>query len=220
MRHRCLSVFLTFVLCGFFLTVVLNSSIARAAVNTPSPDFDTPTPLATPEPSADKLSRDTVDISQPTPPRPGQDRLEREYFHPYRKAFTLRLGGIYSTASSDPSALPVIGGLQFFTTLQSLATYEAGADLISDGTGLLTLARRYVLTRTKFRPYLKFGGALVVVPSDQLVNFIKYDNYRLEGATGAEYLVSEGSSLRLEAEGFLGLKTVQGLVALGYVWAW
>lgn len=190
-----------------------------AAKTTPSPDIDAPEEnkkIVEPAPLED---RGTVDVIVTPPPKSGI-RSEEEYFHPFRHGFSLRAGRVSSSVTTNDTSTPYIGGVQFMFTAPSLRAYEAAADLLSDGTGALHLARRWIYTRTKLRPFTKAGFGILVKPEDALAFLVNFSNYRVHGAAGAEYLLRKSQSLRIELEAAVSMKVLQINATVGYVFAW
>ena len=127
--------FPTFVL--WYLVTI--APLCRAAKQDPSPDIEqTPTPSAA-NPVDDIEKRDTVDLAVPPPIKVGPP-AEKEYFYPYRHAITVRAGQVSSSTTTNNTNSPMIGGVQFFYLTPEWGRYEAGADLLSDGTGAVSLA--------------------------------------------------------------------------------
>lgn len=218
MSIRSVILFLTFVLSTMAMTSA--PEVGHASVGPGTLDLDQH-PATEPEPEkAPELDRETIDIANPPAAAKKEKQHSSEYFYPYRKEGTVRIGQVTNSQETNGTAFPLLSGLQLAFTMADLKTFEAGADLLSDGTGALQLARRWVFARSELRPYTKAGVSLLVNPSDRLVMFVKTDNYRIEGAAGIEYLLKDPSSIRFEAEALLGLKAQQMIGTIGYVWAW
>ena len=207
--------FPTFVLA---CTVAI-SSAALAAKTSPSPDFDAPEKTQAPESAADAVARESIDIAKPPPLKAGEGS-QREYFYPYRQAMTVRAGQAFSTVSTNDTNTPLLGGIEYELMTEERKTYEAGADLMSDGTGALSLAKRWIYTRSRLRPYTKAGVGLLVRPADGLAALVNFVNFRADGAAGAEYLVRKAQSVRLELEAAISTKALVVNGTFGYVWAW
>lgn len=205
-------IFPTFVLA----CVLFFSSIGLGAKVAPSPDIDETEPIQTHDQSFDTNMRDTVNIAVP-PPTKQAIVTQREYFYPYRQAIALRTGLAFG--SGDGSGAK-IGGVQYQFVNSTFLIFEAGADLATDGTGSLSFARRWIYSRSRFRPYTKAGGGILVKPSDGLAFFVNYSNYRIDGAAGAEYSIRKSQSLRAELETAVSLKAFLVMATVGYVWAW
>ncbi len=218
MDSRGIRIFLTFVLSGACL---VRPALSRGATTTPSPDFDEPTTREeAADPQADEARRATIDITEPPPPRPRSPEERTEFFYPYRRAITARFGPTYATKAVDgQNNFTLIGALYTFPS-QKLKSLEAGADLVSDGSGALHFAKRIEYSRSRFRPYVKYGGGVRVIPKEQLVSFIKIGNYQARGAVGFEQLVLLPQSLRLEFEATVSTEGAQAILTLGYLWGW
>lgn len=206
-----------------FLTFVLlclgGAQPEAFAAKTPlSPDIEEPAASdQTRAPVELDKSKEVVEISE-LPPEQGNFTPYQEYFYPYRRAFTLRLGQIVSTP--EVQKLTTISGIQLFYTTEELVSYEAGADLLTDGRGNIHVSRRFMHAQGKFRPYTKAGAGILVDPADGLALFVNFDNYRLLGAAGFELLVDRTQSARLDFEIGIGSRSVQAIASVGYVWAW
>lgn len=205
-------VFLTFVLACCALP-----SRALAAKALGSPNLDDPADAAAP-PENEGEMRKSIDIAPPPPIPPGMER-KQEYFHKYRQALTAQLGGVYDTkAKSDGTDMLSRLGAQYMFTTESRLNFEAGADLLSDGSGAIHVAQRKVYGQSRFRPYIKAGVGVRIVPSDQLATFLRHENYQLRLAGGFEHLVRDPYGFRLEAEIMASARSQAGSVLAGAVW--
>lgn len=244
MRHRSRLIFLTFVLkftrnivlsfaLNFVLNCVLNCVLnftlngmpmpilalheAMAATTDPSPDFQEEGPPSQAPPSGDdEFKRSTIDLGEPPPGRV-VPKITSAYFHPYRRGLTARLASVFDTKAAG---LLTMIGVQYHFSARNLRGFEAGADLVSDGTGTAHVAQRFIFARGRFRPFAKAGLGLHIIPADQLVTFIRPENYMILGALGFEQLVWGHSSVRAEAETSVSGRALQAGLSLGYVWAW
>lgn len=212
----------------FFLTLVLFvglvhlnvSPSAFAATPSPSPDFQDPPPKEEPPSPEQTMQLEAMDISKP-PVRRVQPEEREEFFFPYRYSIAIRLAPVFDTATTvDGRNVIYLAGVQYLFPLQDLKAFEAGADLLSDSSGAIHLSRRYIFSRSRFRPYTKAGFGLRVVPADQMVALLKYQNYQLRGAIGFEHLFRLPMSFRSELEVTAGMRSFQAILSLGYVWAW
>ncbi len=209
--------FLTLVL----LTSVFITSMGFAAKPPPSPDFDdSKTGTEKNEGKIDDRTRDLIDISPAPPPRPNEALQRREYFYPYRRAITLRGGEIRSSVERNGTKTPKMTGIQVLYTTLEQESYEASADLLTDGSGVLQFGPRYIFSRSEFRPYASVSGRILVNPADGLALFVNFASFQVAGAAGIEYLVHEAQSLRLQGEVAIGTTTMHIIASLGYVWAW
>ena len=201
------------------LTFVLTHACATlAAPKTPSPDFNEPPPkYDSPTPESESKIQ-SLDIAPP-PPAVEADR-EPEFFYRYRHAISFHAGFAYDTKSAAEGK-PILSrfGAQYLFPVD-LKSYEAGADLLSDGAGVIHASRRWIYTRTKLRPYSKAGVGLRIVPADQLATFLKYDNYQIRGAIGFEEIVNVPTSFRMELEAMASTRSAQVSLLFGGVWAW
>ena len=212
MHSRPIRIFMTFV-----LPLIFTWPTAHAAISQPSPDYSEPAPPADPpfDPNADVLTKQSLDIANP--PLPSHVRDSTEYFHRYRKSLTVRFGPYRGL---DENNQGLMYGLIYNFPAFTVQSLEAGADLLSNGTGTLHLAKRFEFSRTRFRPFLKAGVGVRVVPEQQLTTFLKLANYQVRLGAGFEHLVRTAQSIRVDV-GFLIMTDTQQLVGtVGYVWAW
>jgi len=213
MRATRFFLFLTFVLCCLEST----APTAFAAPVPLSPDYED---SRTDERKAGQTgldqSSEVVEIAQPPPGR--GVRVQQDYFFPYRRAFSLRFGQVYSSAKAgSPTGLV---GVELMLTNEERESYEAGADLLTDGGGDLHLARRFIFTQSRLRPYAKIGAGILVNPADGLALLVNFSNYRAIASVGAELLVRRAESLRLDVEVAASTKAMHAIASLGYSWAW
>ena len=213
---RRLFLFPTFVV----LATLAISPCAFSAKGTPQPNMDDTSEDNGNRAPTDPMVNQTIDIGQPPPAPPRRDNAEQEFFYPYRNSLTARLGGALINSAVTNGGFQTVLGVEYSFTTPSLNIYEAGADLIADGTGHLHFSRKIVYSRARFRPYVKLGAGLLINPADSLVTFIKYQNYEIRASMGSEQLMWAPRSVRLELEGLLGGNTAQIGVTVGYVFAW
>jgi hypothetical protein len=209
--------FLTFVLvlCGWFLC----GAVALAALADPNPDFVDPPQPEAPTTNDPEALKNSIDIAPAPPAPPLTDRLE--YFHKYRRGLSALAGPVIDTKriQNKESAL-MRGSIRYLFKDRNLKTYEAGADLDSDGTGAILLTRRWIYSQTKFRPYEKLGLGIRIDPDDQLGTFLRYQHYQLRAGAGFEVLIADPASFRLELEGSASFHSLQAALTAGLVWAW
>ena len=208
-----------FVFPTFVLACCVLAAPAYAAKSTSAPNLDD-TQEATAPPENEKEIRSSIDIAAPPPPRPVSAE-EKEYFYRYRSALTFQTGLVYDTrAVNDGTSFLTRLGTQYDFTTEDRRKYEGGADLLSDGSGSLEGFQRFVFGQGRFRPYVKGGLGLRVVPADQLATFLKYENYQLRGAAGLEQLVKDPIGLRVELEAMLSSRSLGLSLLFGGVFAW
>lgn len=203
-----------------FLTFVLLGSIAHGAVNDSLPKIQSSPSEADQKVKDEDLKAQTIDVTAP-PPGPLRSEQQREYFYPYRKSITVKLGQVFgSKPAKDSSTLWTIGSVEYLFHTPDMKAWEAGADLLSVGVGALHLSRNYIYSRTQLRPYTKIGGGVRIVPEDQLVTFVRFQHYQLRAAAGVEYLTWRKFSSRIEAGALASLEDFQAQLTLGFVWPW
>ena len=159
------------------VAVISQANKVSAANASPSPDFNEVPPVEAP-PTADEKERGaSVDIA-PQPPAPRDAVRKLGYFHKYRHGLSVQINTVYDTnTSADSGALLTRPSLDYLFNDDQLRSYEVGAELLSDGTGSFSIARRWVYSRTRFRPFSKVGAAVVLDPNDQLATVLKFQHY-------------------------------------------
>ena len=208
-----------------FLTLVLVGILPRLSLASPTEAPVEIVPMTQPtedggEQHADRLQ--SVDVA--APPAESQEVIRNrklEYYFPFRQAMSPRAGAIYDLKRyAEDGQLLYLLGIQYLWHTQELKAFEAGADLISDGTGVAHFSRVRIYSRGRFRPYSKWGGGVRIIPKDGLITFLKTENLQGRAAIGFEHLLAPPMSLRFDAEATISLQTVQALVVMGYSWAW
>lgn len=161
-----------------------------------------------------------------TVPRPVDSvrKLSRQsvgdgYYYPFRKHFT---GG-----GGFGGFIPKQTSVSFFATYgwiySNLAFLETSGEIYSGGQVNGGFEVRYLKfsNKTRTRPFWTAGGALLYASKDQLVSFLKLENYELRGTLGIDYTV--GSVFALRAEARLGFALSGGFrdrLTVGLVWPW
>jgi hypothetical protein len=208
-----------------FLTLVQSTLIiayshaSEAAPTKSTPDMTTTPATEDRSEPLDQKRLETIDITQPSGPPPKIERTV-EYFYRYRKAFTARLGAGYdSKAAADGKGNLYDAGISVLLPYQ-LQSYEAGADLFSDGSGLLHAYQRFIHGTGRIRPYSKIGAGVRIVPEDQLATVLRYQHYQLRGGGGIEFMTKEPISARMDFEAALSARGAQALLTVGCVVAW
>lgn len=218
MRRRCHPQLLTLVL------VLSLSSIAMAAPPPPEPDLDPPTRSeSAPAEKIEATVSETIDITPVGDIDSDTDvrTTSNEYFFPYRRSISPRVGSVFNTDEyADERRLLFLAGFQYLYQSKRLKNYEAGLDLISNGTGRAHFGRRWIHARTRFRPYSKAGAGFKLVPEDGLATVLKLENWNVRGAVGFERLLLAPLSLRCDLELVVGPSDLEMIAALGYSWAW
>ncbi len=139
-----------------------------------------------------------------------QRATAREFFYHYRQSLSAMAGPAYRTdAIQDPDTQL---SLKYWRQPTDGLSLEAGADLVSDGTGALHLSKKSNTGRGQLRGYLSYGLAIRIVPNEQLVTFLKIQNWQIRGAMGAEWQWPWGKSWSLRGE--LGVNLSPGRVQL------
>ncbi len=203
----------------FVLTSLQKTNSAWAANSSPSPDFSD-VPVEAQPPTEEQNERAaSIDIA-PQSPAPPEAARKIGYFHKYRRGLSAQINSVYDTRYPSDSAPLVRGSLNILFNDDQLRSYEAGTDLLSNGTGSLTLARRWIFSRERFRPFTKAGVAVVLDPNDQLTTFLKVEHYQARASLGFEQTFSDPISLRFEIEAAVGSTAFEGIIGVGLAWAW
>ncbi len=205
---------LTMYLFVFFLLIGLLSTSEVQAAPT-SPDVDAATSAHSEPESATNDEVQRAKELDWTMPKESEEKLAdrasaREFFYHFRKSLSAMAGPAYRTdAIQDPDTQLSLNYWQHPTDGASL---EAGADLMSDGTGALHISKRDNQGRGRLRSYYKYGLAIRIVPNEQLVTFLKFQNWQLRGSAGAEWQWPWGKSWSLRSE--LGINLSQGRIQI------
>lgn len=178
------------------------AEFARAATPPPAPDLTlekTADPPATPE----EIQRaHEVEITEPPPTRLRVD-TSREYFYKYRQALSFH-GGLTSEIRDIASPASTIG-FQYRFQFPENGRSEIGADLLTSGNGLIHASRFFFLDDSRFRLFYKYGLEVRVVPSEELVTFLKLANWRVRMAAGFEWNTWQAIGIRMDLEAHVGV---------------
>lgn len=204
------------------LTQVFSTSVAFAAPETPDPDLSVQS-AAESEPG-DKRKLELLEVTEPKGPLPTQSgvvKRARDIFYPYQSSVSPRAGaGVSSRKVSNENAFYFVG-LSYMLDSPHSRHHEFGIDLTSQSHGLFHAAYKWVFDHNSaFRPHLKFGTTVMLVPSEQLGTFLKASNYQLRGAAGFEKLLKAPMSLRCDLEAAWISGGYAAAFSLGYSWAW
>jgi hypothetical protein len=209
----------TCLLIAFALATLAKTHSVWAANASPSPDFIDVPAEEKPMTQDQKALGASIDIA-PQPPASPDAVRKIGYFHKYRQGLSAQINAVYDTREPAESKPLTRGSLNDLFSDDQLHFYEAGADLLSNGTGSLSLARRWIFARTRLRPFTKAGFAVVLDPNDELRTFLKVEHYQARASFGFERLISDPISVRFELEGAVGTTAVQVIAGVGLAWAW
>lgn len=203
------------------LTLASTFSVRAYAANaSPSPDFVDPAPQTPPPTEEQRALQKSVDIA-PEPPAPPAALRRLGYFHRYRSGVSLLGFGVADSRSlANRDGLLERASLYYLFADSNLNQWEIGADLQSDQSGALSFEARWILSRTRFRPFTKAGLGLRINPDDQFATILRLENYQLRGSAGFEANISAPLSLRTEVEATISGRSFQILAGAGLVWAW
>ena len=219
MQMRSRITFPTLVLSVIVLLLASQPLTVLAANPTPSPDFNDTPPENAPPTSQQKEFSESTYISPQPPGSPGEAR-RLGYFHKYRQGLSLMGAGVFDTkAFQDAQPILVRSSLLYLFTDDELRSYEVGFDLLSDNSGSISFARRFIFDRSRFRPYTKAGVAVRVDPNDQLATFLRLQHYRIFGTAGFELSISGPISLRLESGAGISARSFEFSLGAGLSWS-
>ena len=204
-------------------TLITVASQTLALPSPPQPDLDVPAVAETkaPGPRPESIVIDSIDITPAPEPltRQSGTLVQTEYFYAYRQSLSSRVGMM--AGMSEGAATSLTGGFQYWFTTSSFKTYEIGTDLVgADGTGRVHASQRWIFSKGRFRPHLKAGLGVQIVPRDGLTTALKPEHYQLRGAFGFERLLVPPLSLRMELDLAAGVSAVEGLFTVGCAWGW
>jgi hypothetical protein len=194
-----------------------------AAPAPPQPDLDQPIEAETQSAEPDKSKTDTITITPVPVPASESDGgvVGSEYFYRYRNSMSPRVGMVFNSDEyTEDKRILFLVGFQFFYQTRSQKSYESGLDLVSNSTGRAHFQRRWIFSRTRFRPYTKAGLGVKLVPRDGLATILKFTNFEARGAIGFERLLLAPLSLRMELELTAGPREFEAIASAGYSWAW
>lgn len=144
-----------------------------------------------------------------------------EVYFPYQSSISPRFGSGTDTDHIKNNHYYYFFGLQYQLPSDDGRHWEAGADVLDDGTGVLSIGRKFRLNATEaLRPYFKVAGAIHTVPSEQLTTFLRIDNFQIRPSLGYEYFLQHPSSFRMELESWVGTKLMGIHLTVGYSYAW
>lgn len=196
------------------LAAIVSSPLtSRAAIGDTEIEFDTKENSDS-QASAEEIERARAVHPSPAPPVRLQTTQDADYFYRYRKAFTVRGG-----ASDTRAPGPLMGFLYLFPT-ENLTSFEAGADLVRDGNGVLHISVFNLSGRDRFRWFHKYGVGLRIVAEDRLATFLRLKHWTLRAGGGFEFSVQDRIAIRadLEALGSVEKLDAQGSLGLSFAW--
>jgi hypothetical protein len=193
----------------------LSPILSFATPTPPSPDLTTENAPDIPATSEEIDRAKQIEITTPPPVRLRTDR-SRNYFYHYRQALSFH-GGLSSNIESFNSASSTMG-FQYRFSLTQGNRVEVGADLLTSGTGLIHASRFHFLDDDRFRFFYKYGLEVRVIPSEELVTFLKLVNWRARLASGFEWNTWDSIGLRLDLEAHIGTsdRTLVAIAGLAY----
>lgn len=206
-----------------FTTLVLLHSIVFAAGEPAPIDLNSANSEMADDGSKrpDPTRTQNVDISPP-PPAPTSIPIESTTHYPFHSGITPKTGLFIDLGNlHGDQPLSFLAGLNYMMPSQTNKHWEWGIDLISDGTGQMSLGQKYIFHPDEgIRPFFKYGAGLHVVPTQNLATFINFDNWQARVALGLEDWLRGARSCRAELELGAGPKHETIAVNLGYTFAW
>lgn len=198
------------------IACLVASNAAKAAITQPSPDEVTNESPS--EPATEEEIARARELELSPAPEPKTEKLSDRYFYKYHNAITVR-GGI-EERFNDLGTVGSVLSVLYWLPRRDFRGIEGGADLLSDGAGTFHLASRTLVGRGRWRAFHKIGGGVRIVPSDQLVTFLRLRNWQIRIGGGAEYTISDPISLRVDLEGTFTVEKLAGVLTLGASWSW
>jgi hypothetical protein len=165
------------------------------------------------------------DMQIQTPPKVDVAKIktsQQTVYFPYQSSVSPRLGfGTDTNRLREGNIYYYFYGLQYQLPNDQGIHWEATADVINDGTGVISVGRKLRLTPTEAtRPYFKLAGAIHINPSEQLTTFLRSENFQLRPSAGFEYFLQHPSSVRVELETWFSLRYMGLHLSVGYAYAW
>ncbi|MBL7689084.1 MAG: hypothetical protein JNJ49_13705 [Bdellovibrionaceae bacterium] len=213
MMHRAITLTLVCILTA------TAPKLAHAAKTSPSPEDSLDTPKPATVPSTEELERaGQVEMSVAPAEVGNKPQNPQAYYFRYRQSITVR-GGIEQRFNDIGSPGSILSILYWFPR-KDLRGIEGGADLQSDGSGTIHIASRNVVGKGRWRGFHKLGGGVRIVPSDQMVTFLRLKNWQLRMSGGVEYSISDPYTLRLDLDGTVSTERMAALLTFGVAWNW
>lgn len=162
-----------------------------------------------------EISKEDVNITDVSVPAVKEQSIK---YYPFLNSGSPRLGILFNSENiKEPSYL--LGFTYMFPKYKS-PQIEIGFDLLNNNTGFLQISKRYIINeRQYFRPYYKWGGAILMMPETKLAGLFAIQNYYLRLSVGLEDLLKPPMSVRIELEASIGAKLYFAL-NFGYSWGW
>jgi len=161
-----------------------------------------------------------MDVSKIPEPKSQFVSSKSQVFFPYESSMSPRFGMGTDSNRISNNEYYFLYGLQYQFAGENGLHWEAGGDVLSDGTGVVSLGRKWRYFPTEaMRPYLKLAGALHIDPSEQLTTFLRTENFQIRPAVGFEYFLEHPSSVRLELESWFSMKKRGLHFCIGYSYA-
>lgn len=139
------------------------------------------------------------------------------YFYSFRSHFLAGAG--YGNMIQQQSNMNSLFAYGWEKSPQSF--WQAGAEVYFSGTTTGGFDFRYlkILSKSRTRPFWNLGGALLFKANEQLINFMRLENYRLRVGGGIDHTFWSIFAIRIEA--LLGIGLGSGLedrINLALIW--
>lgn len=195
---------------------LLLSSQASAATPPTSPDLDDHHDRSPPA-TAEELDR-ARQVQLTPPPVKKESAREDDYFYRYRQSLMFRGGALVD--SNQTNMLGSNIGFQYRFPFDISRRFEIGADLLNEGAGVLHASQFQFSDDSRLRWFSKYGVGIRVIPSQQLVTFLKLANWQARLGGGSEWTVIDPFSLRLEVEGAISTEKLTVIATVGFAYGW
>jgi hypothetical protein len=192
------------------------TSTTMAATPPPSPDLTEPTDKSPPA-TAEEIDR-ARQVELTEPPARKETIRESDYFYQYRQTLMVRGGVLMDFNQTD--TLGSDFGFQYRFPFRNSQRIEVGADLLNEGAGILHAARFHSLDDSRMRWFYKYGLGIRVVPSQQLVTFLKLGNWQARISGGLEWTIEDPFSLRFDIEGTISSEKLTAISTIGVTYGW
>ncbi|MBX7231181.1 MAG: hypothetical protein K1X29_03750 [Bdellovibrionales bacterium] len=147
------------------------------------------------------------------------EKINQNFYFPYRQALALRMGFLYSTEEENRWKSRL--GFMYLWPKLASPQAELGADILPSIGGQIHFGvRTTFLEKTFFRPFVVWGLTHQVMAREGLATFVDIHNYFFRGVLGMEDRLRKKMSVRIELELLTGLGEQMVVLSFGYSWVW
>jgi len=196
--------------------VLLLSSQVFAATPPPSPDLTESEDISPPA-TAEELDR-ARQVQLTPPPAIRKTVREVDYFYRYRQSLLIRGGALIDFNQTNTLGSNL--GFQYRFPFNNSKRIELGADLLNEGAGVLHASRFHFFDDSRRRWFYKYGAGIRVVPSQQLVTFLKLANWQARLGGGIEWTVADPYSIRFDLECAASTEKLTTISTIGAAYSW